>query len=213
MPKHSVIANKNDEKLAYFTNREDIVKGFKQFLSSAQNSDSLLAMKGDPGTGKTYLVAYLCKCVCPKLSWHSGRINFTQSTSDFRTILLRLEDALKGSISQASLEQFRAKREGYNHSFDDFKAAIQIDSLQQIIDAREDSSISSSPQSIQIRLELRERELQLRSEWSRALVELSEKMESPLCLFIDGFERVESRKVVPICFGSSLTKSYQSTGC
>jgi hypothetical protein len=39
--------------------------------------------------------------------------------------------------------------------------------------------------------------------------------DQPVLLRTEGIRKiaVESRKVVPICFGSSLTKSYQSTGC
>ena len=60
------------------------------------------------------------------------------------------------------------------------------------------SSIANSPQSIQINVQLHERELQLRSELTRALLELAEESEHPLCLFIDGYEQLTEAGPEPL---------------
>jgi tetratricopeptide (TPR) repeat protein len=58
------------------------------------------------------------------------------------------------------------------------------------VEAREQSHISDIQQNVQINAELRKRELQLRAELTRALLELAEESQHPLCLFIDGYERL-----------------------
>src|SRR5437667_3692755 len=62
--------------------------------------------------------------------------------------------------------------------------------INQSVEAKEYASISDTNQIAHVDAELRRRELQLRSEWGRALIELGEEITSPLCLFIDGYERL-----------------------
>ncbi len=116
-------------------------------------------------------------------------MRFAQSAPDFHTILLGLEDALKGGVSSARLFHYRAERNEYIRRFDEYKG-ISIGSIQQHMEARDQSLIANSPQSIQINAQLRERELHLRSELTRALLELAEAGQQSLCLFIDGYERL-----------------------
>jgi tetratricopeptide (TPR) repeat protein len=97
-----------------------------------------------------------------------------------------LEDALKGCIPYESLKRYRTRRNDFNRSFDEYRAAIIIN---QSIEAKEFASMSGINQNAHVDTELRRRELQLRAEWSRALIELAEEAEHPLCLFIDGYER------------------------
>lgn len=179
------------DPLDAFTDREGILALFKQTLHSAHRGRlHVLAVKGNSGTGKTFLVSYLAERVCPGFQWQVGRMHFAQSALDFRTVLSGLEDALKGSVPLARLEHYRAVRDEYNRRFDEYKAAISIGSIQQQIVARDQSLIATSPQSIQMNAQLREREVHLRSELTRALLELAEVGEQPLCLFIDGYERL-----------------------
>ncbi len=97
-----------------------------------------------------------------------------------------LEDTLKGCIPRESLQQYRTRRNDFNRSFNEYRTTITIN---QSIEAKEFASMSGINQNAHIDVELRRRELQLRSEWSRALIELEEEAEHPLCLFIDGYER------------------------
>jgi|SRR5437667_12333546 len=86
-------------KLDSFTDREQILDKFKQFLESAQPDQfHLLAIRGNPGTGKTFLIEYLFRRVCPEFAWQAGQLTFVQAIPDFRTILLGLEDAFKGCV-------------------------------------------------------------------------------------------------------------------
>ncbi len=171
-----------------FTDREPILAQFEQFLHTAQPGQfHLLAIKGNSGTGKTFLIDYLSRRVCPLAGWQVGQLAFAQSVPDFRPILEGLEDALKESVPRSKLQQYRDKREVYKHSFDDYRAAITV-ALK--VEAREYSHISDINQNVQVNAELRRRELQLRTELSRALLELAEESQCPLCLFIDGYERL-----------------------
>ncbi len=179
------------DQLESFTDREHILSLLENALHTAKTGKlHLLAIKGNSGTGKTFLISYLIDCICPASQWQSGRISFMQSAPDFRTILLGLEDALKSCVPQASLKQYRAKREEYNRHFDDYKVAHRIGSIHLNMESSVQSSISNSPQRIQITTQLHERESHLRSEWSRALVELAEENEYSFCLFIDGYEHL-----------------------
>jgi len=176
------------DPLDSFTDREAILNLFEQSLRSIQPGQiRLLAVKGNSGTGKTFLVSYLTQRILPALNWQSGQLSFAQSTPDFRTILAGLEGALKGCVPRESLKQYRDRCDEYNRRFDEYRAAITI-SLS--VEASEQSSISNVSQSVQVNAQLRERELQLRSELTRALVELAEESAHGLCLFIDGYERL-----------------------
>jgi tetratricopeptide (TPR) repeat protein len=194
MPQPSPSNAENDYRnpLDAFTDREAILALFEQTLRSARAGQlHVLAVKGNSGTGKTFLVSNLAERVCPRFQWQIGQMRFAQSVPDFRTILLGLEDALKGNVPSAHLEHYRAARDEYNRRFDEYKATISIGSIQQQMVVRgEQSSIANSPQSIQINTQLHERELHLRSELARALLELAESDQQSLCLFIDGYERL-----------------------
>src|SRR5437879_2698137 len=83
------------DPLESFTDREEILTLFEQFLCSAQpNQLRLLAVKGNSGTGKTFLISYLTQYICPKLNWKSSQFSFSQLQSDFRPTLEWLEDTL-----------------------------------------------------------------------------------------------------------------------
>ncbi len=171
-----------------FTDREHVLDLFKGSLHSAPPGRfHLIAVKGNSGTGKTFLIEYLARRVCPSLGWRTGQLTFAQSIPDFRIILEGLEDALRGCIPRESLKQYRKRRNDFNRSFDEYRASITIN---QTVEAREYASLSEINQSVQFNAELRRRELQLRTELCRALVELAEECERPLCLFIDGYERM-----------------------
>ncbi len=108
------------DPLDSFTDREQIVYLFEQFLHVAQPGQlRLLAIKGNSGTGKTFLISYLTTHVGPKLGWKSGQLSFAQFLPDFRAILAGLEAALKGCVPHPSLKQYRDKRDEYNRSFGD----------------------------------------------------------------------------------------------
>jgi len=176
------------DPLESFTDREAILTMFAQSLRSIQPGQlRLLAVKGNSGTGKTFLISYLTRRIFPTLNWQAGQLSFAQSTPDFRTILAGLEDALKGCVPRESLKHYREKRDEYNRRFDEYRAVINISSS---VEASEQSSISNVSQSVQVNAQLRERELQLRSELTRALLELAEESTHPLCVFIDGYERL-----------------------
>src|SRR5204863_2981266 len=118
--------------------------------------------------------------VCPALHWPSGQLSFAQSRLDFRAIVAGLEAALKGCVPGVSLNQYRAKRDDYHRRFDDYRAAITVT---QQVEASAQSSVSNVTQTIQINVQRHERALQLRSELTRALLELAEESTQPLCLF------------------------------
>lgn len=84
----------------------------------------MLAIKGNSGTGKTFLISYLTRRVYPRLNWRSGQLSFAQSTPSFRSILVGLEDALKGCVPRESLKRYREKRDEYNRRFDEYRASI-----------------------------------------------------------------------------------------
>lgn len=177
------------DPLDSFTDREEILELFEQFLRSARSGQfRLLAIKGNSGTGKTFLITYLTERVCPKLGWQWGKISFDQlTTPDFSSILGGLEDALKGCVPPQSLKEYRDKRDEHNRRFDEDKANIIV---QQSATASSQSRLDNIDQSVKIDA-LRKRELQLRLELSTALKELSEECQSPLCFFIDGYERLK----------------------
>ena len=178
------------DPLDSFIDREEILSMFRQFLRSAQTGQfQLLAVKGSAGMGKTFLISYLTKRVCPKLKWQTGQISFDQvGVPDFRFILQGLEDALKVCVPRESFKQYQDKRDEYNSIFYQYRAIITI---QQSVEANNQFSISGVNQGIQVNAQLHERELQLRSELTRMLMELVQKSEYPLCLFIDGYERLD----------------------
>ncbi len=171
-----------------FTDRERILAHFHQLLHSTQAGEfHLLAVKGNSGTGKTFLIEYLSKRICPQMGWQTGVLAFAQSFPDFRSILDGLEEALKRCVSRQSLKQYRVQREEYNRHFDEYRATITVN---QHIEARDSSSVSHIQMNAHVNAELRRRELQLRAELTRALLELAEECEHPLGLFIDGYERL-----------------------
>src|SRR5438105_3235840 len=176
------------DPLDSFTDREQLIQLVEHCLRAAQAGRlRLLAVTGNSGTGKTFLISYLTTHVCPALSWSSGQLSFAQSRLDFRAIVAGLEAALKGCVPRASLNQYRAKRDDYHRRFDDYRTAI---TNTQSAEASAQASVSNVTQTIQINVQLHERELQLRSELTRALLELAEESTQPLCLFIDSYERL-----------------------
>ena len=176
------------DPLDCFTDREEILTQFQHLLHSAQTGTfHLLAIKGQSGTGKTFLIEYLSKRICPQAGWQTGVLAFAQSFPDFRTLLDGVEDGLKKCVPRQSLTQYRTLREEYKRRFDEYRANITVT---QTTEAKEASSISHTQQNAQVNAELRRREMQLRAELTRALLELAEECEHPLCLFIDGYERL-----------------------
>ena len=176
------------DHLASFTDREAILSQFAQCLQSTRPGQfRLLAIKGNSGTGKTFLIDYLSQRICPTAGWQVGHLTFAQSTPDFRPVLEDLEGALKGCVPTSRLQQYREQREAYKRRFDEYRAQITIS---QKVEAREHSRISDIQQSVQVNTELRRRELQLRAELTRGQLELAEASQHPLCLFIDGYERL-----------------------
>jgi tetratricopeptide (TPR) repeat protein len=171
-----------------FTDRERILAHFRYLLDSAQTGEfHLLAVKGHSGTGKTFLIEYLSKRLCPQAGWQTGVLAFVQSFPDFRSILEGLEDALKGCVPRQSLLRYRKQREDYKRRFDEYRATIVVN---QHVEAKDASSISNIQMHAQVDAELRRREAQLRAELTGALIELAEACAHPLCLFIDGYERL-----------------------
>jgi tetratricopeptide (TPR) repeat protein len=188
MPEHTTINTTYHDPLDNFTDREEILALFEQLLRSAQPGQlQVLAIKGNSGTGKTFLVEYLSKRICLSVGWETGQLRFFQSQPDFRTILTALEDALKGYVSRTSLDQYRKKRDEYNRHFDEYTSSITIN---QTVEAQGHSSISGVDMRVGITVDLQKKEIHLRTRWSRALLELAEGSERPLCIFIDGYERL-----------------------
>jgi tetratricopeptide (TPR) repeat protein len=171
-----------------FTDRERIKAHVRHLLHSAQTGEfHLLAVKGNSGTGKTLLIEYLSKRLCPQEGWQTGVLAFAQSFPDFRSILDGLDDALKKCVPRQSFKEYRTQCEEYNRRYDEYRATIVV-TLN--VEAKDASSISNSQVQAQVNAELRRREAQLRAELTRALLELSEECTHPFCLFIDGYERL-----------------------
>ena len=92
------------DPLDSFTDREQIVQLFKDLLRSARPGlPHVLAVKGNSGTGKTFLTSYLAAKICPTLHWHVGHLSFAQSLPNFRSILTALEAVLKDCVPHQSL--------------------------------------------------------------------------------------------------------------
>src|SRR5207302_1710607 len=138
-------------------------------------------------TGKTFLREYLSRRLCQQEGWRAGVLTFAHYFPDFRTILDGLEDTLKGCVPHQSLLRYRMQREEYKRSFDEYRATIIVN---QHVEATDASSVSNIQMHAQVNAELRRREAQLRAELTRALLELAEECDHPLCLFIDGYERL-----------------------
>jgi ABC-type phosphonate transport system ATPase subunit len=82
------IDGKFSNPLDSFTDRERILTHVRHLLHSAQTGEfQLLAVKGNSGTGKTFLIEYLSKRLCPQEGWQTGVLTFAQSFPDFRSIL------------------------------------------------------------------------------------------------------------------------------
>jgi len=181
MPKRSTNDTKFLDPLTYFTDREEIVRTFKDFLRSASTSPLLLAIMGNSGTGKTFLTSYLIRSVCPK-TWDSGRISFAfPEEPDFQSILNALEEVLIGCVPEPSTQDYLLKKvECYN------KYGVPINvTINQFVGAKGGSEVSDVNQNVRIEVLNR-----LRDDLSDALVALSKHRERPLCLFIDGYERL-----------------------
>jgi Cdc6-like AAA superfamily ATPase len=69
--------NPKPDKLDTFTDREHFLDQFQRSLHSAQPGQfHLLAVKGNSGTGKTFLIEYLTRRVCPSFEWQTGQLTF-----------------------------------------------------------------------------------------------------------------------------------------
>src|SRR5579859_5450617 len=123
-----------DDSLDSFTGRELIVHVFEHILRSTQPGRfRVFAIKGDSGAGKTFLISYLSKRICPKFGWEAGQISFTQSrVPGFRAIVAALESALEGCVPRESLKQYCDKRDEYNRRFDEYRDSITIHQSVQI---------------------------------------------------------------------------------
>jgi hypothetical protein len=53
------------DRLDYLTDREEILKLFKRFLRSSEGNSLLLTIRGNSGSGKTFLISYLANRICP----------------------------------------------------------------------------------------------------------------------------------------------------
>src|SRR5438132_1519089 len=74
---HSDTGNDAHNPLDSFTDREDILTLFRRILHSAQAGHlHLVAIKGNSGTGKTFLISYLLDRVCPLFPWQAGAMSF-----------------------------------------------------------------------------------------------------------------------------------------
>ncbi len=188
MPEHTTRDTTYHDPFDSFTDREAILALFEQLLRSAQTGQlQVLAIKGNSGTGKTFLGEYLSKRLCLSAGWETGQLSFFQSQPDFRTILMGLEDALKRCVSRTSLDQYRKQRDEYTRHFDEYTSSITIN---QTIEAQRQSSLSGVEMRVGVTTDLYKREVHLRALWSRALLELAEESERPLCICIDGYEQL-----------------------
>src|SRR5258708_10129785 len=178
------------DSLDSLTDREPIVYVFEHMLQSNQPGRfRVYAIKGNSGTGKTYLISYLSRCICPKFGCQAVQISFTQSgVPGFRAIVAALESALQECVPLESLKLYRDKQDEYNRRFDGYRASITIH------------------QKVQIDTQLREREMQLRSGLRGALIELAAASTRSLCVFIDDYERLieTSQELASWLFGELL---------
>lgn len=178
------------DSLDSFTDREPIVHVFEHMLQSNQPGRfRVYAIKGNSGTGKTYLISYLSRRICPKFGCQVVQISFTQSgVPGFRSIVAALESALQECVPLESLKLYHDKRDEYNRRFDGYRASITIH------------------QKVQIDTHLREREMQLRSGLRGALIELAAASTRSLCVFIDDYERLieTSQELASWLFGELL---------
>ncbi len=134
------------DPLDSFTDREQLIQLVEHCLRAAQPGRlRILAVTGNSGTGKTFLISYLPTHVCPALSWPSGQLSFAQSRLDFRAIVAGLEAALKGCVPRASLNPYRAKRDDYSRRFDDYRAATTTTSALTTTDRPSRSRNGSRP--------------------------------------------------------------------
>src|SRR5207302_419307 len=95
------------------------------------------------------------------LKWQTGQLSFAQATPHFLSVFTALENALRNCVPREILKQYRSKRDEFMIKFDEYRASITVN---QIIYANNQSTISSMTQSTQIDAQLRERELYLRYE-------------------------------------------------
>jgi tetratricopeptide (TPR) repeat protein len=176
-----------------FTGRDRVLTKFRDALRNARPKQlQMLAIKGNSGSGKTFLIEYLSKRICTPANWQTGHLSFAQNSPDFRSILESLEDGLKNCVSLENLKEYRVARDAYKRSFDEYRTGITVNLNMEAHDA---STIQEASLHAQININLLQRELQLRSELSRALLELAEESMHPLCVFIDDYERLSETSV------------------
>ncbi len=190
MAKRAHIDNTFRDPLGDFTDREDILELFERYLQSPHGGDYLLAIKGNSGTGKTFLISYLSRHVCPQLKqrWHTGNLSFAQSDiPNFQNMLTVMESVLEGCVPTDIFQNYYEECKEYIRSFNEYRNAITV---KVDVKAEGQSSISDVIASPQVDAQVRTRELHLRAQLSKALVEVSKSRQQPLCLFIDDFERL-----------------------
>ncbi len=182
------IATNVREPLDGFTDREDICELFTRLLRGARSGQFRpLAVKGNSGTGKTLLVTYLAERVCPPLQWQTWIIGIAQIMLDYQAILNALENALHGVVSSEEnwlhYEQLREECLERNRVKVEVKQAIELSDFAS-------ASVLSQNVTVNTQEGRREQELRLRTELSRLLKGLAGKSKTPLCIFIDGYERL-----------------------
>jgi len=179
------------DPLEYFTDREELLSAFRTMLASAKAKRfELLAVKGNSGAGKSFLLRYLCERVCPGLGWMPVSITFSPyGVPSFRSILDQLEDTLCRSpfLPRDAIEAYRARRDQHVRTFDEYRTTVAVN---QNMSAISGGSIDGTGQSVEISNQLHDRERHLRSELLRALSELCDVVTQPVCILVDGYERL-----------------------
>src|SRR5258708_36272355 len=108
MPQNHTIPDPLDDYIPPTALLED----FQQYLGTAQAAQlSLFSVTGREGSGKTALLSYLAKRICPQYQWQPVHIHCRQSGFHFRSILAALDDALESHVPSQYLLQYRAALE------------------------------------------------------------------------------------------------------
>lgn len=189
MPKPSFTATNKNRDLTYFTDREEILEKFKDFLDLSGTSHHILEVKGNSGTGKTFLIYYLTECICPE-NWYAGQISFSPSEEpDFQSILKGLESVLKGCVPEQSFQNYFNEKDKF---FNKYAVPSNV-TINLSAEAKQESKVSHVEQNVHdVKIEVpRVETLQsLRDDLTYTLIEFSKHRQTPLCLFIDGYERL-----------------------
>src|SRR5581483_10014877 len=174
-----------------FTDREIVLQLFDQYLDTPSDNPYILAIKGISGIGKTFLISYLIKRICPLLEkrWYVSRLAFSPASEpDFQVILASIGSLLQECVPADKFQEYLTKCEGYIHHFDEYRVSntVHVD-----VKADNQSLIFGISPKVHIDAQLQDRRIHLRNEMGNALIELSKARLYPLCLFIDGYERLQ----------------------